>query len=653
MHEWVQVTVSWIVGHPDLSAAIVFLVALSESLAVVGLLIPGAGIMFAIGTLVAAGALNIWMTLGAAVSGAILGDSLSYWLGYHYKDYVGDLWPFRAHPQWLSSGKLFFDHHGGKSVLFGRFVGPMRPIIPIVAGMMRMPPGRFLVANIISALLWAPAYLAPGVGLGFVFDYYSYFAFRLTLLLGLLALVLWLTGWVVYRIHCLLVPPMSKTWGSLANEESYQPWPKATLSILVDRKKLGLSLLVVVAFMVVGAAWGGYILATSGIGAGINLATYHYLDELSSPAGDQIMSWLSGLATVDSLFILALWWGIWFAMRGNWSAWIYWSAGVLPGAVLLILQSPVSPDQFVLVSASSVFQTTLYGLIGIQVSHALKSKLRWMPYVFAGLLLMATGLARIYLGIDCLSGWFGGILAGVIWVTLVGPVLIAHVRYTGIVGRMLTGCAVVILVGLILGHHAPPERLEPQTILSVKNQMPTFRWWQTGWQKLPAYRRRVNGSLSEPFNIQWAGNLLRIQAYLTQHGCKSPPSLNLVNALNWLLPGKSPKALPVLPQLNNNQPPVVTCMYTSGVDVNRETVQILRLWSSSLRLKNGPRVWIGNLRRRRLRVPLGLFLLPHYEVVPVSDWQWLNGSQTKVKRVSRVQDDQRTSVLLIKFNPVN
>ncbi|WP_455380758.1 VTT domain-containing protein [Acidihalobacter prosperus] len=649
MHEWVQVTVSWIVDHPDLSMVIVFLVALSESLAVVGLLIPGAGIMFAVGALVAAGVLNIWMTLGAAVTGAIVGDSLSYWLGYHYKDYMVDLWPFRAHPQWLSNGKQFFVRHGGKSVLFGRFVGPMRPIIPIVAGMMRMPPSRFLAANIISALLWAPAYLAPGVGLGFVFDYYSYFAFRLALLLGLLGLVLWLTGWLVFRIHYWFVLLIRKTRDAIAAEEGYLPWPQAFLKSLAERKKTGLSIGVIVVFMVAGAIWGVHILSTSRVWLGINGVVEHYLGELGSPAGDHVMSWLGSLATGDVLFLLVLWGSVWFAMRGTWSTLLYWLVGVLPGAVLLMIQS-FSAGQFLLLNANSLCQVTLYGLISTQASHAFKPPLRWIPYALAGLLVMAAGLARIYLGIDSFSGWIGGILAGVIWVALIGTIWVSRAGYTGAAGRMLTGFVIVILAGLVWGYHPLSRRPISQALLSVNTQMPTFRWWQAGWQTLPAYRKDLVSSRSEPFNLQWAGSLVRIQAYLARHGCNSPPALNWVNALNWLLPGKNPRTLPLLPLFNNDQPPVVTCLYSSGVGGNEKSSLILRLWPSTLRLKNGPRVWIGNLRRRRLLSPLGLLLLPHYEIVPAKDWFWLNGSETKVHRVvRRIQSGQQAPVFLIRF----
>jgi membrane protein DedA with SNARE-associated domain len=59
-----------------------------------------------------------------------------------------------------------FARHGGKSVFIGRFFGPVRAVIPLTAGILRMPPGRFWVANVGSAILWAPAILFPAALLG-------------------------------------------------------------------------------------------------------------------------------------------------------------------------------------------------------------------------------------------------------------------------------------------------------------------------------------------------------------------------------------------------------------------------------------------------------------------------------------------------------
>jgi len=151
----------WLSAHPGWSGLAIFLIAFSESLLVVGLVFPGSIIMFGVGTLVAAGALDLWTTLVWAAAGAITGDGVSFWLGHHYKDHLRDMWPIRRYPTLMERGEQFFNKHGGKSVLFGRFVGPVRPVIPAVAGMLGMTPARFLTVNVVSAIAWAPAYTLP------------------------------------------------------------------------------------------------------------------------------------------------------------------------------------------------------------------------------------------------------------------------------------------------------------------------------------------------------------------------------------------------------------------------------------------------------------------------------------------------------------
>src|SRR5205085_8740016 len=79
------------------------------------------------------------------------------WLGQKFGPLLPGMWPFRKNPAMLQRAMDFFRRYGGASVFIGRFLGPLRAVIPIAAGMMRMPTALFYVANIVSALVWAPA----------------------------------------------------------------------------------------------------------------------------------------------------------------------------------------------------------------------------------------------------------------------------------------------------------------------------------------------------------------------------------------------------------------------------------------------------------------------------------------------------------------
>lgn len=160
---------NWIIQNPQWAGFAVFSISMCESLAVVGLFIPGIAAMTLIGYLASEGILRLVPTLVYAILGAIAGDGISYYIGRRFKNHLPRYWPFSRFPQWLDRGKKFFLQHGTKSIVIGRFVGPVRPFIPVVAGMMAMRPNIFLFANVISAVLWAPIYMLPGFGIGLVF----------------------------------------------------------------------------------------------------------------------------------------------------------------------------------------------------------------------------------------------------------------------------------------------------------------------------------------------------------------------------------------------------------------------------------------------------------------------------------------------------
>ena len=86
--ETYQPILDWIGSHPHWSGFIVFLISLSESLAIVGLVVPGVVLMTAIGGMMGSGILPFWATLTWAILGAIAGDGISYWLGYHYHQHL-------------------------------------------------------------------------------------------------------------------------------------------------------------------------------------------------------------------------------------------------------------------------------------------------------------------------------------------------------------------------------------------------------------------------------------------------------------------------------------------------------------------------------------------------------------------------------------
>lgn len=145
---------------------LISLVSLLESLAIIGLIVPGVALLAALCWLAGSAGLSVPLMLLGGFCGAVLGDWISFRLGRHALPWLKQRRLLQRHPQWIPRGEAFFHRYGGSSVLLGRFVGPLRPLIPLVAGSLQMPAQRFLLFNLLSALAWAPLYLLPAYWLG-------------------------------------------------------------------------------------------------------------------------------------------------------------------------------------------------------------------------------------------------------------------------------------------------------------------------------------------------------------------------------------------------------------------------------------------------------------------------------------------------------
>ena len=155
-----------ITQNPSWAGLIVFSIAMIESLAIIGFIVPGVAIMFAVGTLISNGTLDLVTTILWAAAGASIGDGLSFALGLHYKERVYHFSWLKPHHKLLHKGHAFFEKYGVYSILIGRFVGPIRAVIPLIAGILAMPIRLYIPINLLASALWAPAYLFPGLIFG-------------------------------------------------------------------------------------------------------------------------------------------------------------------------------------------------------------------------------------------------------------------------------------------------------------------------------------------------------------------------------------------------------------------------------------------------------------------------------------------------------
>nr|WP_314479494.1 bifunctional DedA family/phosphatase PAP2 family protein [uncultured Pseudomonas sp.] len=166
MDQWLDSLTGWLGANPQWLGVAIFLVACIECLAIAGIIVPGTVLLFAVAVLAGSGVLGLGETLLLGFLGGLLGDGLSYLIGKHFHQNIRRLPVLRHHPEWIGSAETYFQRYGIASLLVGRFIGPLRPMLPMVAGMFDMPLLRFIAVSLVAAAGWSIAYLLPGWATG-------------------------------------------------------------------------------------------------------------------------------------------------------------------------------------------------------------------------------------------------------------------------------------------------------------------------------------------------------------------------------------------------------------------------------------------------------------------------------------------------------
>ena len=160
MEAWIQ---QLITQSLEWALFAVALVTFLESLALVGLLLPGTVMMASLGALVGSGELGLYPAWAAGFAGCLIGDWVSYGIGWKFQGPLHRWKYLQKYKGLLDKTEHALHQHSMFTILVGRFVGPTRPLIPLAAGMLELPVRKFLPPNIIGCILWPPLYLLPGI----------------------------------------------------------------------------------------------------------------------------------------------------------------------------------------------------------------------------------------------------------------------------------------------------------------------------------------------------------------------------------------------------------------------------------------------------------------------------------------------------------
>ena len=436
---------------PPMLLLCIALIAMIESLAIIGLVVPGVVLITAAASLAGHQHLEIPLVLMSAFVGAVAGDALSFALGYTQRERVPRLWPFSRHPEWLAQGARFFQRHGTLSVIFGRFAGPVRPVVPLIAGMLHMRPFTFAWANIGSALVWAPAYVLPGYLLGRTWKQLldlpagsDQWLILLAVAIVLLALAFsWLRhhlakeGWLYRRLALLArTRPWSRRLWQRLRSHPRGEIPLASLSLLV----LASACL---------CLWTLAVLESQ--------APLLMDQQVRALAAALEHPWLTRLAeglaeTGDTAGIVALClpWGLWLLARRHTTTLLHLAAGLggmaMANTLLKHLVNRVRPETPAYLADSASYPSAhtsifvlLIGLAAAFFAHEIASHRRHLVYWLAILACLPMALSRLVLDVHWASDLIGGVLLG------------------------LTGCAMVSISYHRTPHHslndAPWRRL--------------------------------------------------------------------------------------------------------------------------------------------------------------------------------------------------
>jgi len=534
------------------------------------------------------------------------------------------MWPLRDHPLLFERGQAYFSAHGGKSVFLGRFFGPLRAVVPLIAGMSAMPPLRFYVMNVLSAVAWAAAHLVPGALFGASLTLAGAVSARLVALVALLVAGIWLIVFVVKLAVRVGWPYVRALQERIVRRAHARPGGIANLVLpLVDPARRESTSLLVAATLLVGGAWLfiGVVedVVTRDTLVDTDRSIYEALQATRTEWADDVMITLTGLgSTYVTLAVVAVV-ALWFALLRRWRTLAYWiAASAFAEALVLVLKmgfDRVRPqtayalvDPYSFPSGHAALSLVVYGFLAFLMAHG---KPGWQKIAVAA---PAAGLAaliafsRLYLG----AHWFSDVAASVglalAWIGLLCLAYINHVREGPLrtLPLMLVTVTTLSFFGTVYAQRYHERDAERYAKPEMRRALTLEQWRDGEWRTFPVARSEVRGQREEPFSLQWAGTPEHVAAVLAPAGWHSPPRWGSRASLLWLVPRTELDELPVLPKFHQGRAPALT--FVRRVDDTRRLV--IRLWHvADVRQANAREttpLYVGTVTAETARTEYGL-----------------------------------------------
>ncbi|WP_175782961.1 VTT domain-containing protein [Burkholderia anthina] len=624
IHAWLGA----IGAHPALVLAIVFVTACAEAIALIGTVVPAGAVMFAAGTLIGAGALDGWTTIGVAAVGAIVGDAISYELGRRYRSAVRNGLVRVGYADAYSRGEQFVLRHGIKSIVLARFLAPVRAVVPVVVGCATLPRRSFYPVNVVSALIWAPVHVAPGILFGASAVLAAAISVRVAVILLVVAALVALV-WIGVRIALRRGWPLLHRAIAASVHACARRWPRfgARLHDGVARVRRLPGAVPVLALLFVGCVWlfAGIVqdVVANDPLMHADIALYAFLQNLRTPPVDAVMRALAVLHEHDTGLIVAAAFLVWLMIHRCWLTSAWWLAtvgiavvlvpvfgGGMPGTTPASL--PPGALHVPLPDADAAFAILASSGMGWVLARDRPALWR-IPVVTAVVLwVVLGGFARLYVGDTWLSGLLGGWSLGLAWFALLAG---AYAYWQVREHVQPRGAFVAVLVVLATaGVWTVPAQWQldraARPHVGDVVAMTVDQWMRGGWQRVPMRRTEIGGDREEYLPLQWCATSDTLDRHLSLAGWQRATPWSPATALRWLLPQAPAETLPVLPR------------YTHGESTRRVFVRVdpahpdsrfvLRLWRYPYVLQDalGMRpLWYGALYRETLHRPARLMTI--------------------------------------------
>ncbi|SAK75561.1 DedA family protein [Caballeronia hypogeia] len=621
-------------GHPEWALAVVLLASFLESVAFIGTFVPGSTAMFIAGALVGAGALNLGWVFVCAIAGAIAGDAASFWFGQRYADRIAQMWPFRAHPGALAAGKKYFEAHGAKSVVLARFVAPMRAVVPVVAGVAGMTPARFLFVNILSALVWAPTHILPGVVFGASIELAGAVSIRLVVILILVTAI----AWVVFNLARVVVEHAMR-W-TIASRDALLAWaqrsdglPARLVSRALDPANPATGLIVVISILLLASTVVFFsVLANVARGASIvqvDVSIYRLLQSFQSSWTDSIFDAAATLGSTETLLALGAMVIIWMSFERRWRTVAYWVVAVvfsqmLVAAIRFTAHEPIlvsfAPTEHSFPSSHVAATVVIYGFLAFLLLRRVGVLTGVIIATATSAIVTAVGVAGLYFGRFTISDALGSTALAAVWVFLIALTAVWRNPTRPKPRPLMALVTLLVICGSVavqLSDDTEAHSAPPATVVITPIQ-----WTDSVWRTFSCYRASMEGDRREPITVQWVATPAQIRAQLLSRGWTEVSHVSLKSVMSVVIPNAPAIALPALPRLNNGEPS--TLIFARAL-MGPDERDVLRFWPTryQVRAPNGAPpapIWLGSVVHERLRRPSWPFnvLRPDRRVDPMA-----------------------------------